>query len=185
MDRTVNLDTQATGQAIFFGYVGNRVILNREGNDGRRHTYQFGTTQREMGPTGQTSHGDLSGNHTYQPSWLLMQSPMVTRVYACQPHGGGYFRMAGGQGAEWSTDRRPLISDVQFYRGSRVRFEATGYGVVWSNRNWNYITVIDVDERWPCEILKDFSLPAGAMAVSDSREDRGVNIEWSSDWGCR
>lgn len=190
MRRTLDLDTQETGRGIFFGYVGNQVKLTREDTDGRQHVYRFGTTQREMGKEGQTSNGDLSGKHIYQPGWLLLQTPMVTRIYACQPHKGDSndFRMSGGQGAMWSTDPKPWINDVKFYRGAKVKFEASGYGVIWGGNNWNYVTKIKVDERWPCEMLRDFSLPAGAMAIR-SNPEKGAGdstlVRWDAGWGCR
>jgi len=185
LDRTVSFDTQVDGKAIFFGYVANKVKLSRASHGDKPYVYEFGTVAREMTGGGWTKHGDLSGKHTYQPSWMLMQTPLITRIYACQPHkgGAGDFRMAGGQGAEWSTNPRPWIHDVQFYRDTNTRLEVTGYGVVYGGVNRNYVTLIDVDERWPCEILKDFSVPTGITAIS-SRENREVAIHWDTVWGC-
>jgi hypothetical protein len=186
LERTLDLDTQSTGQAVFFGYVANQVKLTRKGQDGRDHVYDFGTVAREMTGGGWTKHGDLSGKHAYQPSWMLMQSPLVTRVYACQPHKGsaGDFRMSGGQGAEWSTNPQPWINDVKYYRDTRVRMEVSGYGVVWQGVNYNFVSIIRVDDRWPCEIMKDFSLPRGAMAVKGAKSGNSVDIQWDTEWGC-
>lgn len=186
LDRTLDFNTQATGRAVFCGYIANQVKLTRTGQDGRPHSYEFGTVGREMTGGGWTRHGDLSGGHTYQPSWMVMQTPLVTRIYSCQPHKGsaGDFRMAGGQGAQWSTSPQPWINDVKFYADTRTRLEVTGYGVVWQGVNYNFVTMIDVDARWPCEIMKDFSLPTGVLALKGAASGNSVDVQWDAWWGC-
>ncbi len=186
LDRTINLDTQADGQAVFFGYVANKVRLSRTANGGKPVQYDFGSFDREMTGGGWTRHGDLSGKHTYQPSWMVLQTSLVTRVYSCQPHPGGEgdFRMSGGQGAQWSTSKTPWINDVKFFDGTQLRMEVSGYGVVWQGVNYNFVSLISVTEKWPCEMMRDFSLPTGFMSVSEGKNDN-IQLTWSANWGCR
>ncbi len=44
--------------------------------------------------------------------------------------------------------------------------------------------MIDVTERWPCEMMRDFSLPTAFMAISDDKQSGGVRLDWSARWDC-
>jgi len=181
---TTTLNTQIDRKAIFFGYVGNEITIKR---DGRlvAHCGDYRLEPKESG--GYTTRNAIDGSVTYQPGWLLMQSPIVTRVYACQPHGKGHFRMAGGQGAMWSTESKPVVNEVRPYSSSEVEWTATGYAVF---NNENFVSLIEMDELWPCEMIADFATPAGFMAIRtdpdcpDGSNRSAVEVNWDARWPC-
>lgn len=175
-----NLDTQSTKEALFFGYVGNEIKIYRD-NRLVAHCGNYKLEPKHQG--GYTTRNAIDGSVTYQPGWLLLQSPLVTRIYACQPHGLGQFRMAGGQGARWSTSAVPAVNEVRVYESTVVQWEATGYGVLIGG-NQNFVSLIEMDELWPCEMIADFATPAGASAVRSADDYRHVNISWGTKWPC-
>lgn len=177
---STTLNTQSDKKAIFFGYVGNEITVSRDGRQ-VAHCGDHRLAPRYAG--GYALNPDISGNYTHQPGWLLLQSPLVTRIYACQPHGHGHFRMAGGQGARWSTSATPVINEVRQYNSNVVDWTATGYGVI-TSQNWNWVSLIDMDELWPCEMIADFATPAGSMAIKSVAGTPKVNLYWDSGWDC-
>lgn len=175
-----NLNTQSDKKAIFFGYVGNEIKIFR---DGRRvaHCGDYKLEPKHGG--GYTTRNAIDGSVTYQPGWLLLQSPLVTRIYACQPHGLGHFRMAGGQGARWSTGAVPVVNEVRAYESTFVDWEATGYGVLVGG-NQNFVSLIEMDELWPCEMIADFATAGGGMALKSADDYKHVQIRWDGKWPC-
>jgi hypothetical protein len=176
------LNTQTDKKAIFFGYVGNEITIKR---DGRlvAHCGNYRLEPKASG--GYTKNNAIDGSVTYQPGWLLMQSPIVTRIYDCQPHGKGYFRMAGGQGAMWSTGTRPIVNEVWPYQSSEVEWTATGHSVF---NNLNFVSLIDMDDLWPCEMIEDFATPGGMMALKTAPGPAAANgavvVRWDTQWPC-
>lgn len=175
-----SLDTQSTQGALFFGYVGNEIKIFRD----NRMVAHCGNYKLEpKHGRGYTTRNAIDGSVTYQPGWLLLQSPLVTRIYACQPHGKGHFRMAGGQGAMWSTEAEPVVNEVRAYESVWVDWQATGYGVLVAG-NQNFVSLIKMDELWPCEMIADFATAAGAMAIKSNDDYKRVDIRWGSKWPC-
>jgi hypothetical protein len=175
-----NLNTQGDQKALFFGYVGNEIKIFR---DGRKvaHCGNYKLEPKHGG--GYTTRNAIDGSVTYQPGWLLLQSPLVTRIYACQPHGLGHFRMAGGQGARWSTGKVPVVNEVRAYESTWVDWEATGYGVLVGG-NQNFVSLIEMDDLWPCEMIADFATPAAALAMRSDDDYKHVRVRWSGEWPC-
>lgn len=141
------------------------------------------------------------------PSYILVQNEVITRVYPAYVSGGVLaakpIRIFGGsQGALWSTDGIPLISDVQYTGGdTTVKWMATGW---WQGElqpitgslgatpsaggtSHNVITLIDAMKALPVkfgsrDVLADFYLPSGEMAVTGGGPRNSVTLNWDSQY---
>ncbi len=140
------------------------------------------------------------------PSFLLVQNEVITRVYpavaSATAAGAKRIRMFGGdQGALWSTDGRPAISDVRYTGGdTTLWWGAKGWwqgeiqpvlGAVGTEprgggESQNVITLVDAVKFMPVkfggdDILADFYLPSGEMAIRGSGDNRdNVVLYWDS-----
>jgi hypothetical protein len=140
------------------------------------------------------------------PSYILVQNEVITRVYpafvSATAQGAKPIRMFGGaQGALWSTDGKPLISDVQYTGGdTTVEWKAKGWwqgeirpitGPVGTapsagGTSHNVITLIDAAKAMPIvfngqDVLADFYLPSGLMALNEANSaGNQVTLRWNT-----
>lgn len=140
------------------------------------------------------------------PSYLLVQNEMITRVYpahaAGTAQGSKRIRMFGGtQGAVWSTEGKPVVSDVRYTGGdTTVRWMSRGWwqgelqpilGAVGQapgagGTSYNVITLVNATKFLPVkfgndDVLYDFYLPSGEMAIKGSGDSRdNALIQWDA-----
>lgn len=142
------------------------------------------------------------------PSYLLVQNEMITRVYPTYASGTAQgakkIRMFGGsQGAVWSTDGQPLVSDVRYTGGdTTLKWMAKGW---WQGElqpvlgpigqvpgaggtSYNVITLVNATQSMPIrfggrDVLYDFYLPSGEMAIRGSGDagDTAL-IQWNAEY---
>lgn len=125
------------------------------------------------------------------PTALLAANAICTRIWICDPRGltgTGWSpqttRFSGGQDAVWSARSTPAVNVYGDFGDSPVEWAITGWPVAYNGGyNYNRVTLISISSLFPCDMMKDFLLPASEFGILPN-SDGTVKLSWKGNWGC-
>ena len=132
------------------------------------------------------------------PSYFLTQNSIKTEVWECVPLAKkGYWPMMSAlNGVHWHAAPEPLVRAIGEFGSAPVHWKAKGWwqgpvdviatakSLEVRSSSMNNVTLVDALEMWPCDMLLDYYVPGGEMALSDIPGSDTMLVSWDARYYC-
>lgn len=132
------------------------------------------------------------------PSYFLTQNSIKTEVWECVPLAmKGYWPMMSElNGVHWHASPEPLVRAIGEFGNAPVHWKAKGWwqgpveviattkSLEARSSSMNNVTLVDAFEMWPCDMLIDYYVPGGEMALSDIPGSDTMLVSWDAQYYC-